>query len=129
MITYLTRILHKCVDDVSYMNMGSYVCCSGSRISAERYSAVAMILKTVSEESRMKLLCLLCQGEHCVGEMMTHLSMSQSLVSHHLRDLNDAGIVQSKKVGVKVFYSLTPYGRTLAKALFKIPDYKKLGGK
>ncbi len=60
---------------------------------------------------------------------MSHLNMSQSLVSHHLRDLNDAGIVQPKKVGVKVFYSLTPYGRTLAKAIFKIPDYKKLGGK
>ncbi len=55
---------------------------------------------------------------------MSHLNMSQSLVSHHLRDLNDAGIVQHKKVGVKVFYFLTPYGRTLAKTLLKIPNYK-----
>ncbi len=106
------------------MNMDSYVCCSGSKISTERFSAVSLILKTVSEESRLKLLCLLCQGEHCVADTMRHLNMSQSLVSHHLRDLNDAGIVQHKKVGVKVFYSLTPYGRTLAKTLLKIPDYK-----
>ena len=106
------------------MNMDSYVCCSGSQISTKRFSSVSLILKTVSEESRLKLLCLLCQGEHCVADTMRHLNMSQSLVSHHFRDLNDAGIVKHKKVGVKVFYSLTPYGRKLAKTLLRIPDHK-----
>jgi ArsR family transcriptional regulator len=103
------------------MNMDSYRCCSKSDLSNTQLNAVSTILKVVAAESRLRLLCLLCQGEHCVCDILPHLKMSQSLVSHHLRDLKDAGLVSHNKVGLKVFYSLTEYGREMTQILFTIP--------
>lgn len=100
------------------MNMGSYSCCTGSTITGDQFDKLASTLKLVSEESRLRLMCLLCQGEHCVCDILPHLNMSQSLASHHLRDLKDAKIVTDRKEGLKVFYSLTPHGRSVSKLLF-----------
>ena len=80
------------------------------------------MLKLVAEESRLKLLCILKQGEHCVCEMMTHVELSQSLISHHLSDLKEAGLVIDEKRGLRVYYSLTKEGKRITTLLFNIPD-------
>jgi ArsR family transcriptional regulator len=74
----------------------------------------------VSEESRLKILCILRQGKHCVCEIMEHITLSQSLISHHLRDLKKAGIVTDEKQGLRVYYSLTDKGRHITQVLFSI---------
>lgn len=102
------------------MNMSSYKCCSGNSLTTDEFDSISKILKLVSEESRLRLMCLLCQGEHCVCDMLPHLNMSQSLVSHHLRDLKDAGVASDRKDGLKVYYSLTDYGRVVAKNIFSL---------
>lgn len=81
-----------------------------------------MFLKLVSEESRLKLLCILRQGEHCVCEMMEHVILSQSLISHHLKNLKDAGIVIDDKRSLRVYYSLTKDGERITDLLFNIHD-------
>lgn len=80
------------------------------------------LLKIVSEESRLKLLCILRQGEHCVCEIMEHVDLSQSLISHHLSDLKEAGVVIDEKRGLRVYYSLTNDGKRVTDLLFKIPE-------
>jgi ArsR family transcriptional regulator, arsenate/arsenite/antimonite-responsive transcriptional repressor len=107
---------------VYYMNMNSFSCCTPSSAEFGQVDSLASLLKLVAEPSRLRLLCLLRQGEHCVCELLEHVSMSQSLVSHHLKDLKHAGIVVDEKRGLKVFYSLTPKGATLTKRLFKIGE-------
>ena len=82
--------------------------------------SLSALLKIVSEESRLKLLCILMKGEHCVCELMDHNDLSQSLISHHLKDLKDAGIVNSRKNGLRVYYSLTDKGQHITNQLFKI---------
>jgi len=74
----------------------------------------------VSEESRLKLLCILKKEKHCVCEIMEHINLSQSLISHHLRDLKDAGIVTDEKKGLRVYYSLTKKGKNIINLLFKL---------
>ena len=106
--------------------MGSYTCCSESTLTTDQFNSVATTLKLISEESRLRLMCLLCQGEHCVCDILPHLKMSQSLVSHHLRDLKDANIVSDRKEGLKVFYSLTEYGRSIAKTVFSLTQFKQI---
>jgi len=81
---------------------------------------MASVLKIVSEPSRLKLMCILRKGEHCVCEMMEHADLSQSLISHHLRDLKDAGIVTNKKQGLRVHYELTPKGKQITDLLFTL---------
>src|SRR4030042_3746195 len=93
------------------MNMGSYSCCSSSAEEFKRISLLSDLLRILSEKSRLKMLCILKGGEHCVCEMMKHVNLSQSLISHHLKDLKDAGIVIDEKRGVRVYYSLTRKGK------------------
>ena len=102
------------------MNMSSYGCCSPSRSESKQVTKIATLLKIVSEESRLRMLCILRRGEHCVCEIMEHVDLSQSLISHHLRDLKDAGVVQDSKRGLYVYYSLTNKGKEITNLLFQI---------
>lgn len=103
------------------MNMGSYSCCTHSSKESTRVESLSEILKLVSELSRLRLLCILRQGEHCVCELMEHVDLSQSLISHHLKALKDAGIVADEKRGLRVYYSLTQKGTYITSLLFQIP--------
>ena len=102
------------------MNMNSYSCCQRGSKEDKSLKELIPILKVVAEESRIKILCILKQGKHCVCELTEHLPLSQSLISHHLRDLKDADIVTNKKHGLRVYYSLTNKGEQLTDSLFKL---------
>lgn len=102
------------------MNMSSYSCCSSPSKESKQVGSLSALLKIVSEESRLKILCILLKGEHCVCELMDHNDLSQSLISHHLKDLKDAGLVNSRKNGLRVYYSLTEKGQHITNQLFKI---------
>jgi len=103
------------------MNMSSYSCCTPDKKAFKQVVSLSFLLRLVSEESRLKLLCILRQREHCVCEMMKHVNLSQSLISHHLKDLKDAGIVNDEKRGLRVYYSLTDKGKQITNLLFQIP--------
>ncbi|MCX6731196.1 MAG: metalloregulator ArsR/SmtB family transcription factor [Candidatus Roizmanbacteria bacterium] len=100
--------------------MGSYNCCSSKSKEANKISILIPLLKVVTEESRLKILCILQQGSHCVCEITEHIDLSQSLISHHLKDLKEAGIVIDEKKGLRVYYSLTKVGKHIINLLFKI---------
>jgi len=80
-------------------------CCENKKVNGELKKLVDF-LKVISEENRLKILCILEKGELCVCDIWKHLNLPQNLVSHHLRVLKDFGLVGSKKDGTKVIYSL-----------------------
>ena len=100
--------------------MGSYSCCTPNKKEVRDVSELSSLLKLVAEESRLKLLCVLRQGKHCVCELIEHGNMSQSLISHHLKNLKEAGLVSDEKKGQWVYYSLTESGKKVSDLLFKI---------
>lgn len=102
------------------MNMGSYNCCVPNKAEFGQVASLSSFLKLVAEESRLKLLCLLRQGQHCVCELIDHTHLSQSLISHHLRDLKDAGLVENEKRGQWAYYSLTKKGKKVSNLLFSL---------
>ena len=102
------------------MNMSSYNCCSPLSNESKQVNKISSLLKVVSEESRLKLLCILRRGEHCVCEIMEHVELSQSLISHHLKDLKEAEVVQDEKRGLYVYYSLTKKGKEITDLIFQI---------
>lgn len=98
--------------------MSSYSCCTTDRREFKQISSLSSLLKLVGEENRLKILCILKQGQHCVCEVEKHLDLSQSLISHHLKDLKEAGLISDEKKGLWVHYSLTEKGQKLANMLF-----------
>lgn len=81
---------------------------------------LSALLTLLSEENRLRILFLLQAGERCVCKIFPELKLSQSLVSHHLRDLKKLGLIADEKRGLYVFYSLTPRGKEITNLLFKI---------
>ena len=64
------------------------------------------VFKALSDETRIRLLKLLQRRELCVCELMQALNMTQSRVSRNLGILKDAGLVQDRREGLWVHYSL-----------------------
>ncbi len=64
------------------------------------------IFKALSDETRIRILKLLEEGELCVCDIVTALDMIQPKVSFHLCVLKDAGLIKDRKQGKWIHYSL-----------------------
>jgi ArsR family transcriptional regulator len=62
--------------------------------------------KALADETRQKIMALCCCTWLSVNEIVDALHVSQPTVSHHLSILRDAGLVNSRREGKQVFYSL-----------------------
>lgn len=72
---------------------------------------LAGALRVVADPARLRLLSLIASragAEACVCELTEPLGLSQPTVSHHLRVLHDAGVLDREKRGRWVFYRLNP---------------------
>lgn len=63
--------------------------------------------KALSDEKRIRILKLLTVREMCVCELMIALDVTQPNLSHHLRILENQGLVNRRKEGKWAYYSLT----------------------
>ncbi len=63
-------------------------------------------LKVLAEENRLKIMCTLRSGEKCVCDIWRFLDLPQNLASHHLKILKDFKLIDSRKDGLKVYYSI-----------------------
>jgi len=65
------------------------------------------ILKSITDETRLELLSLLRHGEELCGcDFEKIFKKSQSTLSRHLKKLQEANLIESRKNGVKVMYKL-----------------------
>jgi len=66
-----------------------------------------LFAKAIADETRQKIMSLLCCNWLCVSEVVERMGdVSQPTVSHHLSVLREAGLVNSRREGKQVFYSL-----------------------
>ncbi len=64
------------------------------------------VFKTLSEETRLRIIKLLEGGELCVCDLVAALDMSQPKVSFHLNALKEAGLVKDRKQGKWTHYRI-----------------------
>jgi DNA-binding transcriptional ArsR family regulator len=82
-------------------------------VDRDTMKALIDIFKSLSDESRLTILLLLARhGEMHVSAICKHLDQSQPAVSHHLTQLKNAKLVDSRREGKFSFYSL--HSETLA---------------
>ncbi|MDP3964135.1 MAG: metalloregulator ArsR/SmtB family transcription factor [bacterium] len=79
-------------------------CCNIHTKKGKGVGQVSGYLRALNEPNRLKILCLLKQGERCVCDIFEPLGLPQNLVSHHLKALRDAGLIDYRKEGTKVIY-------------------------
>ena len=73
---------------------------------ARHAEEAAQFLKLMANPHRLMILCHLLGNEMSVGELNTHLPLSQSALSQHLAVLRNSGLVKTRREQQVIFYSL-----------------------
>jgi ArsR family transcriptional regulator, arsenate/arsenite/antimonite-responsive transcriptional repressor len=92
---------------------GPACCPTGLAEPLDRSTAedLASLLKAVADPTRLQLLALIRSsegGEACVCDLTAPLGLSQPTVSHHLKVLSDAGLLERERRGTWAWYSVVP---------------------
>ena len=86
-------------------------CCTpldAPTMSDAEAQATAALFKALADPARVRIVNMLAAADDgvCVCDLIPHLGLSQPTVSHHLRKLADAGLLQRRREGTWAFYSL-----------------------
>ncbi|MGW2842408.1 ArsR/SmtB family transcription factor [Streptomyces sp. NPDC001493] len=93
---------------------GAGGCCPGllaSPLDEERSQALAKVFKALGDPVRLRLLSMIASragGEVCVCDLTPAFDLSQPTISHHLKLLKQAGLIDSERRGTWVYYRLLP---------------------
>jgi DNA-binding transcriptional ArsR family regulator len=73
---------------------------------AQNAKDASILLKAMSNENRLMILCQLYEGEKCVGELERIVGLSQSALSQHLARLRRDCLVKTRRDAQTIYYSL-----------------------
>ena len=89
-------------------------CCSPvtrEPLSAEAAGRIVPLVKAIADPVRLRLVSLVAShadGEACVCDLNDAFDLSQPTISHHLKLLHEAGLLDREKRGVWVYYRVNP---------------------
>lgn len=81
---------------------------------------VSGVMKSLSHPVRLKVLCQALDGEKTVSELTEFCGISQSAMSQFLGRMSNEGLLQSRREGTKVYYSIKD--RKIAKLLSAVKE-------
>ncbi len=103
---------------------------SGEPIKRTDAEKLAGVLKALADPARLRLLSLIQsspEGEACVCDLTEPIGLSQPTVSHHLRILTEAGLLEREKRGVWAYYRLVPSAIGTVAELLTPPKRRRRG--
>jgi ArsR family transcriptional regulator, virulence genes transcriptional regulator len=81
----------------------------------------AAMMRALSHEARLRVLCDLVGGERMAGELVERSGLSQSALSQHLAKLREEGLVATRREGQSVFYRIAdPRAARILGVLYEI---------
>jgi ArsR family transcriptional regulator len=101
-------------------------CCpplTAQPLSPDQAEQIAPLLKALADPVRLRLMSLIAShagGEACVCDLNDAFELSQPTISHHLKVLHDAGLVERDKRGVWAYYRVRPEALASVAALIAI---------
>ena len=78
------------------------------------FQKTAVVFKAFCDENRIRILELLTDGEKCACRLLEALNITQPTLSHHMKTLLDSGIVEGRKEGKWMHYSISAEGAKVA---------------
>ncbi|HBL36440.1 MAG TPA: transcriptional regulator [Firmicutes bacterium] len=70
------------------------------------YSKYALMMKSLSDETRVEIFAMLSAGELCAREILEEFQITQPTLSYHMKILSESGLVNSRRDGVWMKYSI-----------------------
>ena len=85
------------------------VCCSLPEIDAGWADETATLMKALADPTRLTMIAALWKANQpvCICDFTASLELTQPTISHHMARLKDAGLVDSEKDGVWMYYRLS----------------------
>lgn len=71
-----------------------------------KIAQAAKLMEMLSQPARLRILCILLNGEQSVLDLSAQVGMSQPGMSHHLKKLRDAELVKTRRAAQTIYYSL-----------------------
>ena len=102
-------------------------CCApltAEPLTMEQAEQVAPVLKALADPVRLRLMSLVAShegGEACICDLNDAFDLSQPTISHHMKVLHEAGLVDRDKRGVWVYYRIRPQALAALGALIGYP--------
>jgi len=102
-------------------------CCTplaGSSLAEERAVELEAVLKAVADRHRLRIVNLLLRADGeavCLCEIQPLLGLSQGTVSHHLKQLVEAGLIEREARGTYSYFSLVPGALDSVREVFTSP--------
>jgi ArsR family transcriptional regulator len=99
-------------------------------MSIEQAEQAAALLKALAAPVRLRLVSLIASGpggEACVCDLNDAFDLTQATISHHLKVLHTAGVLDRDKRGVWVYYAVRPTALAAVASLFA-PALSGAGG-
>ena len=93
---------------MSLANLQAEMVPDDTRDLLEQVRRASDLMKALSHETRLLILCLLAEGEKSVTELENILKISQSAVSQQLARLRYDRLVQTRRDGRVIYYSISP---------------------
>lgn len=72
----------------------------------EFYSMTTKCLKAIADPKRLHIIDMLSSHERCASDILEEFQVTQPTLSHDMKILSEAGLVNSRKIGKKVSYTL-----------------------
>ena len=82
------------------------------------YGNYALFMKALSNETRLKIFDMLADGELCACEILEEFSITQPTLSYHMKILSESGLVDSRRDGVWMRYSINKENLEMIKKHF-----------
>lgn len=96
-----------------------------STTNVQKVQQIARWFHALSDETRLRIIDCLGEGEQCVCDLMATLDTAQSRLSFHLKTLKDAGLLTDRREGRWMYYSLNLH--TLEELEDVIAGLKRIG--
>jgi ArsR family transcriptional regulator, arsenate/arsenite/antimonite-responsive transcriptional repressor len=129
-INILPEYIHRCQYRIMNLPQLISTCCPSllsGLINSKEAEQMAAVFRVLGEPARLQLLNSIAAqptGEACVCQLTEPLGLSQPTVSHHLKVLYEAGLLQKERRGTWIFYRLVPERIEALRNALALPNQK-----
>ncbi|MFW0789193.1 ArsR/SmtB family transcription factor [Gordonia sp. CPCC 205333] len=100
-------------------------------LSVAQAEPLARVFKAIGDPVRLRLLSLIAShvnAQACVCDILPAFELSQPTISHHLKVLRDAGVLESERRGTWVYYRVIPAALQQLSSILMVDPASRISG-